>query len=592
MRNPLKIVLPFILVFLVISSDGWARKPYDYQLRLAEGYKRAGDYQKALAIYERLHVSYPKDKRVREGLKEVYFQTKSYAQLTSLLSEEIEEDPKNPNLHKELGQVFFSQGKTDEAKGEWERIIELSPDEKNSYLLVAVEYGKRGMIEDAVEIYLQGRKALGKPELFSQELTNLYEIQGNYGRATREQILWLLQKPKKGFHQVGAKLKGYVNRGGGEETVGALRVALLNRPQDPELNYLLADLLSEVGLPQEALIYYQKVDGLKEDKGKLILSFASESLKKGYISVSLEAYGWIMERYPELGVEAMMGMGDCERRMGQPQKAIQRYREAMEKAKNKSLKAEALYRLGMVELKDLKEPEAAAADFGRIIKDYRETRRYLYALLRQGDSYLLAGQMDKAREFYKQVKEGTDLKEEAEFQLCQIDYFEGNFDEAQKGFVSLAKEHLKGIYANDALEKSIFIEDHKGQVGVLGNFAQAELLVIQGNYSEATDLYRQVADMRDSTVSDFALFALAQVLDEEGRYREAMNALQELEREYPGSQLADRAQERIAFIWLKGLNNPSQAIEALQDLLTRYPESILADEARTRIRRLKESSLP
>lgn len=592
MRISLRTFLPIILALLVISSNSWARKPYDYQLSLAEGYKRAGNYQKAQAIYEKLYASYPKDGRVRKGLKEVYFQTKSYAQLSSLLAEEMKEDPKNPLLHKELGQVLFSLGKREEAKREWGRIIELSPDKKSSYLLVGSEYGKRGMIEEAVETYLKGRKALDKPHLFGQELINLYEIQGSYGRATREQISWLLQKPKRGFRQVREKLKDYVNRGGGEETVGALKVALVDRPQDPDLNHLLADLLSEVGLPQEALTYYQKVDRLKEDKEKLILSFASESLKKGYISVSLEAYRWILGRYPKLGVEATLGMGDCERMMGHPQISIQRYREAMEKAKNDSLKAEALYRLGMVELEDLREPEAAAAYFSRIIKEYSKTKKYPHALLREGDSYLLAGQMDKAEEFYKMVKKDAALEEEAEFKLCQILYFEGRFDEVQKNFVSLAKGDPQGVYANDALEKSIFIEDHKGQVEILHHFAQAELLSWQGNYDKAIDLYRQVADMGDSTVSDYALFGLAQALEGDEKYKEAIKVLQELEQDYPHSQLTDRAQERIALIWLKGLNNPSQAIDALQELLTKHPQSLLADEARTRIRRLKESSLP
>ncbi len=591
MRISLRTILPIILALLVISSNSWASKPYDYQLRLAEGYKRAGDYQKAQAIYEKLYASYPQDGRVRKGLKEVYFQTKSYTQLSSLLAEEMKEDPKNPLLHKELGQVLFSLGKRDEAKREWGRIIELSPDNESSYLLVATEYGKRGMIEEAIEIYLKGRKALDKPQIFSQELINLYDIQGSYGRATREQISWLLQRPQERFRQVGEKLKEYVNQGGGEETVGALKVALVDRPQDPDLNHLLADLLSEVGLPQEALTYYQKVDRLTEDKGKLILSFASESLKRGYVSISLEAYEWLLRKHPELGVEATMGMGDCERMMGHPQKAIQRYGEAMEKAKNKNLKAESLYRLGMVELEDLREPEAAAADFGLIIRDYSQTKLYPSALLREGDSYLLAGQMDKANEFYQLVKKGAALKE-AEFKLCQILYFEGKFDEAQKGFVSLAKGDPQEVYANDALEKSIFIEDHLGQGQILHQFAQAELLTLQGNYAQAADLYRQVADAADSTVSDYALFGLAQALEGDKKYEEAIKALQRLQFEYPHSLLTDRAQERIALVWLKGLNNPSQAIEALQELLTKYPQSILADEARTRIRRLKESALP
>ncbi len=592
MRIPLKIVFPLTLALLIISSNSWARKPYDYQLRLAEGYRRAGDYPKAQAIYERLYASHPRDRRVRKGLKEVYFQTKNYAQLSAILKEEIKEDSRNPILHKELGQVLFSLDKRDEAKKEWERIIELSPQKSSSYSLVAAEYVKRGMIEEAIRTYLQGRKTLNKPHIFGPELINLYEIQGSYGRSTREQISWLLQKPQRRFRQVREKLREYINQGGGKETVGALRVTLVDRPQDPDLNHLLADLLSEVGLPQEALTYYQKADRLKEEKGKLVLSFARESLRKGYPAVSLEAYGWVLQRHPKLKVEATMGMGDCERGMGHPEKAVRRYREAMEKSPNRDLTAEAIYRLGMVELEDLREPEAAAADFGRIIKEYSRTRRHPYALLREGDSYLLVNQMDKAKEFYQLVKQGSTLKEEAKFKLCQILYFEGKFAEAQKDFSSLAKKDPQGIYANDALEKSIFIEDHLGRGGILHQFAQAELLSWQGNYGKAAALYRQVADIGDSTVSDYALFGLAQTLEGAKKYEEAIKALQRLQLDYPHSQLADRAQERIAYIWLKGLNSSSQAIAALQELLTKYPQSILADEARTRIRRLKGSSLP
>jgi len=592
MRAFPKPLLPLILILLTIPSPSWAGKPYDYQLRLAEGYRRAGDYPKAQAIYEKLYASHPRDRRVRRGLKRVYFQTKNYLKLSGILREEIREDPRNPLLHRDLGEVLFFLDKRDEAKREWGRIIALSPQKSSSYSLVAAEYAKRGMLEEAIGTYLQGRKALGKPELFSPELINLYEIQGSYGRSTREQISWLLRRPQRRFRQIRAKLREYVAEGGGEETVAALRVALVDRPEDPALNHLLADLLSEMGLAQEALTYYQKADRLKKKKGRLVLSFARESLRRGYTAVSLEAYGWVLQRYPKLGVEATMGMGDCQRRMGEPGKAVRSYREAIDKSPNRELTAEALYRLGMVELEDLKEPEAAQADFDRIIKGYSRTRRYFPALLREGDSYLLANQMEKAKEFYQLAQKGSALKEEAEFKLCQILYFEEKFAEAQRGFLSLAKEAPQGIYANDALERSIFIEDHLGQGGILHQFAQAELLNLQGNYAQAADLYRQVADRADSTVGDYALFGLAQALEGANRYEEAIRALQRLQRDYPQSQLADRAQERIASIWLKGLNSPSQAIAALQELLTKYPQSLLADEARTKIRRLKRSSLP
>ena len=388
------------------------------------------------------------------------------------------------------------------------------------------------------------------------------------------------------------KLKDYLIRGAGEATIGAVKVALIDRPQDPHLNHLLADLLSEAGLPQEALHYYQKVDNLEKDKGRLILSFASQSLRRGFTSVALEAYEWVMKRHPQVEVEAKMGMGDCEREMAHPQLSIQRYTEALKGAKNANLKAEIRYRLGMVKLEDLRDPEAAALDFEMIIKEYPHTNRYPSALLRAGDSYLLAGQMDKAKQYYRQVKEGETLREEAKFKLCQILYFEEKFDEAQKGYLSLAKAHPAGIYANDALEKSIFIQDHLGQANILHTFAQAELLCWQGNYAKAINLYRQIVDMGDSTLSDLALWGLAQAFEGAKRYKEAIETLQELERDYPHSQLADRAQEKIASIWLHGLHNQPQAIKALQELLTKYPESILADEARTKLRRLKGSSLP
>jgi tetratricopeptide (TPR) repeat protein len=97
----------------------------------------------------------------------------------------VQLEPDRPRHRRSLAQSLFSQGRYQEALAEYQRLVEMRPDDADTYLRMAVIYRRLQRLDDAErQILLARQRAPGNLEVIYNEAT-LYEEQGRFEDAIR-----------------------------------------------------------------------------------------------------------------------------------------------------------------------------------------------------------------------------------------------------------------------------------------------------------------------------------------------------------------------------------------------------------------------
>jgi predicted Zn-dependent protease len=115
-------------------------------------------------------------------------------------------------------------------------------------------------------------------------------------------------------------------------------------------------------------------------------------------------------------------------------------------------------------------------------------------------------------------------------------------------------------------------------------YAQAEFLTEQKKFSEASALYKKLADNKQAFVlHTIASIKYGEMLIAVDNYTEAIAVLEVVSAEGEKNIYADKAVYLLAKINQYGIKSFSKAEEYYQKLLADYPKSIYADDARAQI---------
>lgn len=119
------------------------------------------DYKKALPIFKELFEKYPDNKFAVMSLARCYWETGSYELAIKqyrLMSNKIKDDKKYGELYNGYGYRLLQKGFNDEAIEVFKKLVELFPNEANSYDSLGDGYKEIGKIELAKEQYKKALK--------------------------------------------------------------------------------------------------------------------------------------------------------------------------------------------------------------------------------------------------------------------------------------------------------------------------------------------------------------------------------------------------------------------------------------------------
>jgi len=580
------------------------------KFRLAQGFEEAGEWERAVTLYEDLCTLEPVNYLFLDGLQRSYTQIKEYNKAINVIRRWLILQPRDINMMTTLGGLYYDSGNEAAADSVWKSVIAIDPKNTQLYRIVANEMLQHRMYDQCIRTYLDGRSMSKSDATFAYELGNLYATLQRYTLATREYIRMIKTTPEQ-LSFIQSRFSAFTEKPEGMSAASeTVKDELKNFPDNISMHRLYAWLLSEDRRYDAALEQYRIIDRLSNANGNELFNFAQRLHQERAYKTAAEAFREIINEhksspfllYARFGyaraLEELISVTDTAAASPESQSTyanpIQLYESIAAEHANPDLAAQSLYRIGIIKFEKLFDLNNALNAFNKI-KDVPSTSNISNdAALKIGDIQIARNDLAEARKKYDQVSKLSLVvyQDQAVFKLAELNYFEAHFDTS----LSLLKRfntNLNTDLTNDALQLQYFIQENNTSAPqALRDFAKADLLMRQRKYSESLVRFQDIVKHYSTALLvDDAMMKMGELHLLLNHPNEAITAFRFIADSIQLSILKDKAQFRISEIYQKILKNKAQAIEAYEKLLAQFPNSLYAEESRKRIRQLRGDNL-
>jgi outer membrane protein assembly factor BamD (BamD/ComL family) len=601
----------FLFGIIVLSQFAYAQDTDKLaKLRLAQGFEEAGEWERAVALYEDLSKLEPNNYLFLDGLQRSYMQIKEYGKAINVIRRWLIFQPGDMNKMTALGGLYYDAGNEMAADSVWKSVISIDPHNIQIYRIVANEMLQHRMYDQCIRTYLNGRSISKNDAMFADELGNLYAMLQQYTPASKEYLRLIKTTPEQ-LPLVQSRLSVFTAKPEGISAASeTVKDELKNSPDNIALHRLYAWLLSEDRHYNAALEQYRIIDRLSNANGNELFNFAQQLQQECAYKTAAEAFKEIIDEhknsqillYARFGyaraLEELIALPDTTVSLSESQLTynipIQLYETIAAEHANPDLAAQSLYRTGVIKFDKLFDLNGALDAFNRL-KDTPSTSNISNdAVLKIGDIQIARNDLAGARKEYDRLSKISIevYQDQAAFKLAELDYFEAKFDSA----LSILKRfnaNLNMDLTNDALQLQYFIQENNVSVPeALMEFAKADLLMHQRKYSESLMQFQDIVKHYSTALLvDDAMMKIGELYLLLKRPNDAITAFYFIADSIQLSILKDRAQFRVAEICQKVLNNKMRAINGYEKLLSQFPNSLYAEESRKRIRLLRGDNL-
>ncbi len=597
-------ILAFGLILILRPAGTLLGQEMKDVLQRGRELEEAGKYSEAIGIYEQLRAQDTQNIVFFSRLRECYVMAQEYEKARSLIQSWMQTHPYDPILDISLAQIQYKLGRQEEAIEKWNEILNRYPKNASLYQTVANCLITERRFDEAIDVYLMGRRKTGIETLFIFNLAGLYALRTDYGKATHELMSHLKKNPDQK-----TIIESYLN--GYPRSVSAVRQiepelksAVTEMPENRALLEVYAGYLLKAGRLEEAFEASLDLDHtFGSPNGEALFRFADAVFQSGRPDLAEKAYRRLIERYGKFKKEedAYFGLARCAESRERYQEASDLYARIAVDFRKRPVARQALYRKAWIQMNRLSDPAGAIFTFQELQSEFPGSLEALDGRLATGAIYVRQGDLEKAGSLFDQIvktkeKEHSRHWVSALVQLAEIRYFEGHFDQALALLGKLVDHTLPPEASsdpalNDGLALQVFIDEHAGRNSeVLALFARSELLYRkQEEIRSLAVLDTLLRSWPEDPIAPYALMKRGNMFMSLGRIQEAAAELDTLVSRFPGSVLADRALENEGQ-WYELAGRKKNAIQCYEKLLDRYPQSFFADEARRRIRILEEES--
>ncbi len=607
----------FILAFIIISAAGIfaQNRLINNHFLLAKRFYDAAEYEKAKPLLEELIKREPDNYQYFETLNNVYIQLKEYDSSINLIKQQINKDPNNINLYGMLGTTVFLKGDEQGAYKIWEEALNKLPQSAMNYRTIANYAIGRRAFDKAAEYLKKGKDLAKNPNPYSFDLASIYSLTMGYKDAAEEYCSILKSDPNQ-RNIVQARILTYTSKP--DALKATIAVFEDNNDYDNlSISYILARLYIEDNNFAKAYDVYKEIDDKNENNGVDLYNFAYMAYQGKSFKIAADAFKNLIDKYPgsSLVANAKLGYAKTLEEVVKEEinnkipswkpyyqtvpenspridSVISAYRGIINFYPNSNIAAEAVYRIGEIKFLIQDKPDEAAGDFKNIIKSFPASNYKIKSLEDLGRISLKKGDLTSAGKYFKQISEDpkapSESKTFADYQLAKIDFFKGNFAEANKE-LAFDLSDLKDNYANDAIELSLLLNPKMNDSTDLAIFAQAEFFAEQNNFAGAAEKFKIISENKQA----FVLHSLAELKEAEmelalNNWSGCINLLQKISGEQDKNIYADKALYLLGNVYELGVLDIPKAIKSYENLLANYPNSLYLDDAREHIQKLNE----
>jgi tetratricopeptide (TPR) repeat protein len=583
--------------------------------RLAQAFEQQGDLERALELYRDLYVRDPTNFPYFDAVRRTYVQLKKYDEAIAVSRRRLRSLPFDISLQANIGSLYSMSGREAQADSAWDQILSAAGKNQLYFRTVAAEQTNQRLFDKAIGTYQRGRREIGDPYIFANELGYLYGFMMDYENAAKEYLLMLRQNEQQ-FDYIQSRLAAFVNKNDGLRAVSAVVASETMRRQTVPLLRLQMWLFLEEKKYADAFDVAQTIEKLLNSGGVEIFQFAERLSREKEFAVASRAYLLALSKNlpvqnipsAKFGyarcVEELSLRGDTIAPRNAPASstiseiqqgfsaAIVLYGALAREYPFTGIAANALYRIGMIRYTQMADLDGALHVFDSVLTVSPAGSMISTVLSTIGEIYIMQNKLDEADKKFLVMSTTThstpEQKDIALFRRAEIQFFKHRFDSALTLLQPLT-QNLKADETNDALLLRFFITENMLQfTDALKSYARAELLTRRNRLSEAAAELTALVDLYpNAPLADDAMMAVASNLTRLQRYRDALIVYNTLFEEYPVSSEKEKAYFRIGELYQYHLDDRMKAIEAYTVILEKYPFSLFSDEARKRIRLLR-----
>jgi len=591
-------------------------------MKTARIYEMNKDWDSAISIYKDIISKSPNNFQAIRSLKNIYKKSQRYDDGINFLKYYLNRNPKDIQLHIELGEFYYLKEEISLAKKVWSDGINNFKNNKSYYRILLSTYDKYSLEKEIFNMIKKGRDNFGK-NFLAQELGSYYQRRKEYKKAIDEYILTLLSNTGRGS----TVSRRILMMSDDSEAKDIIEIKLL------ETSAKYPDIL----LPTLADHYFKHRDYFNSyktylewaDKGffnaKKWLDFANSLRKEKSYLLSIKAYEFALKqdlREYQVG-ESLLGLAKTFEDQISPiekkdiipffyndnmffEDAFQLYSKISPENLQSSL---AIYDSILVSIPEsslITEAQFRLAEIQyRIIGDFdKSSTLYMTALsqnppielakkivLRIGDVLLAKGNFNETISFLDSIYSVYKMPE-VKNKLVETYLFSGRPDTV----LTIINEIFTTINPtnntfNDLMEVRDIINHYYSEVDEISKtafieFLKSEYLLKQGKISEASQLLDYIIkNNKDLELVPLISLRRAIVLMRLKKFDQALSQVQSIE----NTIFADRSIIMSGQIYEQIYNNTQKALTYYMRIINDYSDSIYSEPIRYHIRRLNNN---
>ncbi len=589
--------------FLLISSI-FSLYISAQNVQMAYDYFRKGEYEKAANIYEKLFAKNKYNNMYFKQLLRTYQEMDAYKKAADLIQRQKQKFPNRIELDVELGYNYKLQNNYKIADSLFTTAIAKLKKEPNKAISVGRIFQDHHMLDQALQVYLEGKKANPKAN-YELYLAQIYGEKGEIDNMFNA-YLNLIETNKNYYSTVYRYLSKFITNDSENQYNKLLKKQLIIRLQNnpnTAWNKLLSWLYSTQQDYNKALMQEIAIYKREEITFSNIFDLADNALQINDRETANKAWQFIIENSHDLDEKIK-----AKARMLRAAEVITNTVEEKNILDTKFQEVFKEFGNG-----DLTIPvQIAYADF-LTFKQNNPTQAITILInaekvalskqdkanikIKLADILVYNGKYNQALVTYTQVQQdvrSSDVAQTARFKIAQTSYFKGDFDWA-KTQLKVLKSATSKLISNDALALNLLINDNIEDDTIrtaLKKYAKAELLSYQNKNNQAIDtLNILLQNFKGHAIEDEALFKQAELYKILRKYEFAENNYQKIIQLKKDGILADDAVYELGLLYQNKLNDPDKAKEMFEKIIFKYPSSIYLVDARKRFRKLRGDKL-
>ena len=594
----IKFLLATIGLFCVLAISA-------QDINLANQYFINGEYEKSASLFGQILESNASNEFALNRYVESMLNLEQFEECEKVLKKQIKKNPNSGNLYVQYGAILDRQGKTTEAKAQYEKAIQTISPDFNSVNRLASQFSNTSKYELAIRTYERGAELLKDKNVFAFNLGELYRRKGEPAKMIEQYLNSLESNSINSVQTITIYLSRYLEPSDFEELQSQLYTRIQN-DEKPEYIEVLAWSFIQRKDFKNALRQLKALDARLNESGQRIYQMAIDASEAKDYDSAIAAYDYIIQekgqQNPYFFPSKQGAMLNRRNKIVQGLSYTaadltaleQDYRSFIDQYGMNRQTASLVLELAELEALYINDLPKSVQLLDSLIKAPGIQRdEQARAKINLADYYLMSGERWESTLLYSQVDKGYKeeiLGQEARFKNAKLAYYNGDFQWAQAQF-DVLKASTSKLISNDALDLSVFIMDNLNldtTADAITLYAGAELLVFQNRFDEAIlrlDTLR--LNFPEHSLQDDIYYLLAQIAEKRNDFVRAAALYQKVVDNYKEDIRADNSLFALARLYEFRLNAPEKAQALYEKIFMDYSGSVFAVDARKRYRILR-----